>query len=122
MDPVPVHRVQELDILAEPLAELLLEASNQIMSDAPAIQQEQRSEAPQAPVASSSKAGASSQGGAQVVSELPAPTPEQYNGLITTQQKDAAAFKGKGKVVPTLSDKSNYGESLSEHEQKSEEG
>ncbi|KAG6898844.1 hypothetical protein C0995_008099 [Termitomyces sp. Mi166 len=54
----------ELDILAEPMAELSLEASNQIMSDAPAVQQEQRSEAPQAPVASSSKAGASSQGGA----------------------------------------------------------
>ncbi|KAG6884167.1 hypothetical protein C0995_010783 [Termitomyces sp. Mi166 len=56
-----------------PMAELSLEASNQIMSDAPAVQQEQRSEAPQAPVASSSKAGASSQGGARVVPELPAP-------------------------------------------------
>ncbi|KAG6898493.1 hypothetical protein C0995_009465, partial [Termitomyces sp. Mi166 len=56
--------LQELDIPAEPLAELLLEASDQIMSDALAVQQEQRSEAPQAPVASSSKAGASSQGGA----------------------------------------------------------
>ncbi|KAG6886339.1 hypothetical protein C0995_008616 [Termitomyces sp. Mi166 len=54
----------ELDILAEPLTELLLEASDQIMSDAPAVQQEQRSKAPQAPVASSSKAEASSQGGA----------------------------------------------------------
>ncbi|KAG6886341.1 hypothetical protein C0995_008612 [Termitomyces sp. Mi166 len=64
MDPTPAHRVQELDILAEPLAELSLEASDQIMSDAPAVQQEQRSEAPQAPVASSSKAGASSQEGA----------------------------------------------------------
>ncbi|KAG6869700.1 hypothetical protein C0995_001165, partial [Termitomyces sp. Mi166 len=71
-DSTPVHQVQELDIPAEPLAELLLEASDQIMSDAPAVQQEQRSEAPQAPVASSSKAGASSQGGAQVVPELPA--------------------------------------------------
>ncbi|KAG6880768.1 hypothetical protein C0995_004503, partial [Termitomyces sp. Mi166 len=50
--------------VAEPMAELLLEASDQIMSDAPAVQQEQRSEAPQAPVASSSKVGASSQGGA----------------------------------------------------------
>ncbi|KAG6869625.1 hypothetical protein C0995_001712, partial [Termitomyces sp. Mi166 len=68
---MPVHRVQELDIPAEPLAELLLEASDQIMSDTPAVQQEQRSEVPQAPVASSSKAGASSQGGAQVVPELP---------------------------------------------------
>ncbi|KAG6859290.1 hypothetical protein C0995_009939 [Termitomyces sp. Mi166 len=64
MDPVPTHQVQKLDILAEPLAELSLKASDQIMSDAPAIQQEQRSEAPQVPVASSSKAGASSQGGA----------------------------------------------------------
>ncbi|KAG6898748.1 hypothetical protein C0995_008615 [Termitomyces sp. Mi166 len=50
----------ELDIPAEPMAELLLKASDQIMSDAPAVQQEQRSEAPQAPVVSSSKAGASS--------------------------------------------------------------
>ncbi|KAG6881820.1 hypothetical protein C0995_000506, partial [Termitomyces sp. Mi166 len=49
-------------------------------------------------------------------------TPEQYDGLITTQQKAAAAFKGKGKIVPTLSDKSDYGKSLSEHEQESEEG
>ncbi|KAG6893905.1 hypothetical protein C0995_015685 [Termitomyces sp. Mi166 len=63
-DLAPVHRVQELDILAEPFAELSLEASDQIMSDAPAVQQEQRSEAPQAPIVSSSKAGASSQGGA----------------------------------------------------------
>ncbi|KAG6891893.1 hypothetical protein C0995_006820, partial [Termitomyces sp. Mi166 len=36
MDLMPMHQVQELDIPAEPLAELLLEASNQIMSDAPA--------------------------------------------------------------------------------------
>ncbi|KAG6899188.1 hypothetical protein C0995_006713 [Termitomyces sp. Mi166 len=36
----------EPDILAEPLAELSLEASDQIMSDAPAVQQEQRSKAP----------------------------------------------------------------------------
>ncbi|KAG6882336.1 hypothetical protein C0995_014972 [Termitomyces sp. Mi166 len=72
IDPAPMHRGQEPDILAEPMAELSLEASDQIMSDAPAVQQEQRSEATQAPVASSSKAGASSQGGAQVVPELPA--------------------------------------------------
>ncbi|KAG6858625.1 hypothetical protein C0995_015241, partial [Termitomyces sp. Mi166 len=45
MDPMP-----EPDIPAELLAELLLEASDQIMSDAPAVQQEQRSEVPQAPV------------------------------------------------------------------------
>ncbi|KAG6859570.1 hypothetical protein C0995_007138 [Termitomyces sp. Mi166 len=64
--------LKELDIPAEPLAELSLEASDQIMSDAPAVQQEQRSKAPQVPVASSSKVGASSQGGAQVVPELPA--------------------------------------------------
>ncbi|KAG6894572.1 hypothetical protein C0995_014042 [Termitomyces sp. Mi166 len=63
-DSTPAHRVQEPDILAEPLAELSLEASDQIMSDASAVQQEQRSEVPQAPVVSSSKAGASSQGGA----------------------------------------------------------
>ncbi|KAG6883105.1 hypothetical protein C0995_012911 [Termitomyces sp. Mi166 len=49
-------------------------------------------------------------------------TPEQYNGLIMTQQKAAAVSKGKGKVVPTLSDKSDYGESLSKHKQELEEG
>ncbi|KAG6859313.1 hypothetical protein C0995_009772, partial [Termitomyces sp. Mi166 len=201
-DPAPMHRVQEPDILAEPLASI-----DQIMSDALAVQQEQRSEAPQAPVVSSSKAGASSQRGAQVVPELPAPhvqlavaeshrlsvsvpapdvpgpskhrrgrkpqadtskmdivnfpsnvpteagpeqmlflhavvilapppqlavvvvttdprTPEQYDGLVVTQQKAAAAAtsKGKGKIVLMLSDESDYGESLSEHEQESEEG
>ncbi|KAG6885620.1 hypothetical protein C0995_009198 [Termitomyces sp. Mi166 len=197
--------LEEPDIPAEPLAELSLEASDQIMSDALAVQQEQRSEAPQAPVASSSKAGASSQGGAQVVPELPvlhaqpaaaeshrlsvsvpapdvlgpskhcrgrkpqadmskmdvvnfpsnvpaqagprqmlflhamvilAPppqlavvvvttdprTPEQYDGLIVTQQKAAAVSKDKGKIVPTLSDESDYDELLSKHEQESEEG
>ncbi|KAG6899029.1 hypothetical protein C0995_007364 [Termitomyces sp. Mi166 len=72
IDLASVHRVQELDIPAEPLAELSLEASDQIMSDAPAVQQEQRSEAPQVPVASSSKAEASSQRGARVVPELSA--------------------------------------------------
>ncbi|KAG6895435.1 hypothetical protein C0995_012689 [Termitomyces sp. Mi166 len=141
------------------MAELSLEASDQIMSDAPAVQQEQRSEVPQAPVVSSSKAGASSQGGAQVVPELPAlhvqpavaeshrlsvsvpapdvpgpskhcqgqkpqadTTPEQYDGLVATQQKAAAASKGKEKIVLMLSDESDYGESLSEHERESEEG
>ncbi|KAG6858966.1 hypothetical protein C0995_012561, partial [Termitomyces sp. Mi166 len=49
-------------------------------------------------------------------------TPEQYDGLIATQQKAVAASKGKGKVVLTLSDKSDYGESLSEHKRESEEG
>ncbi|KAG6893536.1 hypothetical protein C0995_000240, partial [Termitomyces sp. Mi166 len=50
----------EPDIPAEPMAELSLEAGDQIMSDAPAVQQEQRSKVLQAPVVSSSKAGASS--------------------------------------------------------------
>ncbi|KAG6859169.1 hypothetical protein C0995_010984, partial [Termitomyces sp. Mi166 len=49
-------------------------------------------------------------------------TPEQYDGLVATQQKAVAVSKGKGKIVPTLSDKSNYGESLSEHEWELEEG
>ncbi|KAG6871017.1 hypothetical protein C0995_009021 [Termitomyces sp. Mi166 len=49
-------------------------------------------------------------------------TPEQYNGLKATQQKAVAAPKGKGKIVPTLSDESNYGELSSEHERESEEG
>ncbi|KAG6893820.1 hypothetical protein C0995_015933 [Termitomyces sp. Mi166 len=48
-------------------------------------------------------------------------TPEQYDGLFMTQQKAVAASKGKGKIVPTLSDESNYGESLSEHEWELEE-
>ncbi|KAG6896360.1 hypothetical protein C0995_011510 [Termitomyces sp. Mi166 len=47
-------------------------------------------------------------------------TLEQYNGLIATQQKAAAASKGKEKVVPTLSNKSDYGESSSMHERESE--
>ncbi|KAG6882703.1 hypothetical protein C0995_013997, partial [Termitomyces sp. Mi166 len=46
----------------------------------------------------------------------------QYDGLIVTQQKAVAAFKGKGKIVPTLSDESYYGELSSEHEWESEEG
>ncbi|KAG6893403.1 hypothetical protein C0995_000635, partial [Termitomyces sp. Mi166 len=42
MDPAPMHRGQELDIPGELMAELLLEASDQIMSNAPAVQQKQR--------------------------------------------------------------------------------
>ncbi|KAG6872142.1 hypothetical protein C0995_012628 [Termitomyces sp. Mi166 len=49
-------------------------------------------------------------------------TPEQYDGLVATQQKAVAASKGKGKIVLMLSDESDYGESSSEHEQESEEG
>ncbi|KAG6895961.1 hypothetical protein C0995_011993, partial [Termitomyces sp. Mi166 len=49
-------------------------------------------------------------------------TPEQYNGLVTTQQKAVAVSKGKGKIVLMLSDESDYGESSSEHEQELEEG
>ncbi|KAG6880465.1 hypothetical protein C0995_006862, partial [Termitomyces sp. Mi166 len=49
-------------------------------------------------------------------------TPEQYDGLVATQQKAAAVSKSKGKIVPMLSDESDYSELLSEHEQKSEEG
>ncbi|KAG6870949.1 hypothetical protein C0995_009461 [Termitomyces sp. Mi166 len=48
-------------------------------------------------------------------------TLEQYDGLIATQQKAVAVSKGKGKVVPTLSDKSDYGELLSKHKRGSEE-
>ncbi|KAG6859038.1 hypothetical protein C0995_012084, partial [Termitomyces sp. Mi166 len=39
-----------------------------------------------------------------------------------TQQKAATASKSKGKVVPTLSDKSNYGELSSMHKWELEEG
>ncbi|KAG6869138.1 hypothetical protein C0995_003986, partial [Termitomyces sp. Mi166 len=48
-------------------------------------------------------------------------TPEQYDGLIVTQQKAAAVSKGKGKIVPTLSDESDYGELSSKHKQELEE-
>ncbi|KAG6869534.1 hypothetical protein C0995_002402 [Termitomyces sp. Mi166 len=58
---------------AHTVAWLPLQPMKLIMSDTPAVQQEQKSEAPQAPGASSSKAGSSSQGGAQAVPELPAP-------------------------------------------------
>ncbi|KAG6870013.1 hypothetical protein C0995_015725, partial [Termitomyces sp. Mi166 len=49
-------------------------------------------------------------------------TPEQYDGLVATQQKTAAASKGKGKAVATINNESNYGQSSSEEEQESEEG
>ncbi|KAG6858563.1 hypothetical protein C0995_015663 [Termitomyces sp. Mi166 len=49
-------------------------------------------------------------------------TPEQYDGLIATQQKTAAVSKGKGKMVATVNDESDYGQSSSEDEQESEEG
>ncbi|KAG6900992.1 hypothetical protein C0995_002792 [Termitomyces sp. Mi166 len=48
--------------------------------------------------------------------------PEQYNGLVATQQKTAAMSKGKGKVVATVNNESDYGQSSSEEEQESEEG
>ncbi|KAG6899633.1 hypothetical protein C0995_005322 [Termitomyces sp. Mi166 len=48
-------------------------------------------------------------------------TPEQYDGLVATQQKTAAMSKGKGKAVATVNDESDYGQSLSEDEQESEE-
>ncbi|KAG6871100.1 hypothetical protein C0995_008267 [Termitomyces sp. Mi166 len=49
-------------------------------------------------------------------------TLEQYNGLVATQQKTAAMSKGKGKVVATIEDESDYGQFSSEDEQESEEG
>ncbi|KAG6859681.1 hypothetical protein C0995_005754 [Termitomyces sp. Mi166 len=150
------------------------------MTDAPAMQQEQRVEVPHAPVMSS-QAGPSSQGEACLAPEIPelkaqpaaveshristssyaldvlGPTkhcqgqkppldmskldfmdfpdnfavvilttdprmPEQYNGLVATQQKTVAMSKGKGKAVATVDDESDYGQSLSEEEQESEEG
>ncbi|KAG6858823.1 hypothetical protein C0995_013636 [Termitomyces sp. Mi166 len=48
-------------------------------------------------------------------------TPEQYNGLVVTQQKTAATSKGKGKVVAMVDNESDYGQSLSEDKQESEE-
>ncbi|KAG6858920.1 hypothetical protein C0995_012893, partial [Termitomyces sp. Mi166 len=49
-------------------------------------------------------------------------TPEQYNGLVATQQKTAAASKSKGKAVAMVNNESDYGQSSSEEEQESEEG
>ncbi|KAG6881246.1 hypothetical protein C0995_002522 [Termitomyces sp. Mi166 len=62
--PVQLSSSQELDIMAvveNPLSKLSLEPCDKIMTDAPAMQQEQRVEAPHAPVMSS-QAGPSSQG------------------------------------------------------------
>ncbi|KAG6869556.1 hypothetical protein C0995_002269, partial [Termitomyces sp. Mi166 len=48
--------------------------------------------------------------------------PEQYDGLVVTQQKTAAASKSKGKVVAMIKDESDYGQFSSEDKQESEEG
>ncbi|KAG6870773.1 hypothetical protein C0995_010808, partial [Termitomyces sp. Mi166 len=149
------------------------------MTDAPAMQQEQRVEVPHAPVMSS-QAGLSSQREACLAPEIPelkaqpaavesyristssyAPdvpgptkhcrgqkppldmskldvvdfpnnftvvvlttdprTPEQYDGLVVTQQKTVAASKSKGKAVAMVNDKSDYGQSSSEDKQELEE-
>ncbi|KAG6898673.1 hypothetical protein C0995_008886 [Termitomyces sp. Mi166 len=49
-------------------------------------------------------------------------TPKQYNGLVVTQQKTAAASKSKGKAVAMIKDESDYGQFSSEDKQESEEG
>ncbi|KAG6859522.1 hypothetical protein C0995_007633 [Termitomyces sp. Mi166 len=72
-DSVLPRSSQEPDIPAvveNPLAELSLEPRDKIMTNAPAMQQEQRVEAPHAPVMSS-QAGPSSQGEARLVPEIP---------------------------------------------------
>ncbi|KAG6871127.1 hypothetical protein C0995_007920, partial [Termitomyces sp. Mi166 len=131
-DSVLPQSSQEPDIPAiveNPLAKLSLELHDEIMTDTPAMQQEQRVEAPHAPVMSS-QARPSSQGEACLAPEIPElkaqpaavknpRTPEQYNGLVATQQKTAAMSKGKEKVVVTVN---NDGQSLSEDEQELEEG
>ncbi|KAG6884924.1 hypothetical protein C0995_009744, partial [Termitomyces sp. Mi166 len=64
---------QELDIPAvveNPLSKLLLEPCDEIMTNAPAMQQEQRVEVPHAPVMSS-QAGPSSQREARLAPEIP---------------------------------------------------
>ncbi|KAG6886384.1 hypothetical protein C0995_008264, partial [Termitomyces sp. Mi166 len=71
--PAPTASSQKPDIPAiveNPLAKLLLEPRNEIMTDALAMQQEQRVEAPHAPVMSS-QAGPSSQGEACLAPEIP---------------------------------------------------
>ncbi|KAG6881521.1 hypothetical protein C0995_001670 [Termitomyces sp. Mi166 len=59
---------------------------------------------------------------AVVVKTTDPKTPEQYDRLIATQQKAAAVSKSKEKVVPPLSDESDYGESLFKHKWELEEG
>ncbi|KAG6870138.1 hypothetical protein C0992_000948, partial [Termitomyces sp. T32_za158] len=49
-------------------------------------------------------------------------TPAQYDGLMAEAAKTSAAAKGKGKVVPTLSDPSDDGQSSSAAEEEEEEG
>ncbi|KAG6858416.1 hypothetical protein C0995_000219, partial [Termitomyces sp. Mi166 len=48
--------------------------------------------------------------------------PEQYDGLVATQQKTVAMSKSKGKAVATIESESDYGQFSSEDEQESEEG
>ncbi|KAG6889715.1 hypothetical protein C0995_015013 [Termitomyces sp. Mi166 len=150
------------------------------MTDASAMQQEQRVEVPHMPIMSS-QAGPSSQGEACLAPEIPelkaqpaaveshrlstssyaldvlGPTkhcqgqkppldmskldvvdfpdnfavvvlttdprmPEQYDGLVVTQQKTVATSKSKGKVVAMVNNESDYGQSSSEDKQESEEG
>ncbi|KAG6859136.1 hypothetical protein C0995_011237, partial [Termitomyces sp. Mi166 len=72
LDSVLPWSSQELDIPAiveNPLSELLLEPHDKIMTDAPAMQQEQRVEVPHTPVMSR-QAGLSSQGEARLVPEI----------------------------------------------------
>ncbi|KAG6858270.1 hypothetical protein C0995_001243 [Termitomyces sp. Mi166 len=49
-------------------------------------------------------------------------TLEQYDGLVATQQKTAAASKDKEKAVAMVNNESDYGQSSSKEEQESEEG
>ncbi|KAG6885866.1 hypothetical protein C0995_008963, partial [Termitomyces sp. Mi166 len=148
---LPHQEPDNLAIVENPLAELSLEPHDEIMTDAPAMQQEQRVEAPHVPVMSS-QAGLSSQGEVCLAPEIPelkaqpaaveshrlstssyAPdvpgptkhhsrTLKQYDGLVVIQQKTAAASKGKGKAVATVNNESNYWQFSSEDEQESEEG
>ncbi|KAG6859399.1 hypothetical protein C0995_008940 [Termitomyces sp. Mi166 len=48
--------------------------------------------------------------------------PEQYDGLVATQQKTAATSKGKEKVVAMIENESDYGQFSSEDEQELKEG
>ncbi|KAG6859229.1 hypothetical protein C0995_010544, partial [Termitomyces sp. Mi166 len=118
LDPVMPCPIQELDILAvveNPLAELLLEPRDEIMADTPAMQQGWRVEALYAPVMAPP-----SQFAVVVLTTDPR-TPEQYDGLVATQQKTVTASKGKRKAVATIENESDYGQFSSEDEQESEE-
>ncbi|KAG6859385.1 hypothetical protein C0995_009078 [Termitomyces sp. Mi166 len=149
-DPVMPRPIQEPDIPAvveNPLAELLLEPRNEIMADAPAMQQGQRVEALYVPVMDS-QAGLSSQEEVHLAPEIPElkaqPVAVESCGLsaslhvpdvlgptkhcrgqkppLDLSKLDVVDFSNNVQPVAMIENESDYGQFSSEDEQKSEEG